>query len=86
VPSESVHFLAARFRGNEYYMNKTIHGTQKLRGRPKTTGAGTQIGMRWQDDVLKQIDDWRRAQEDLPSRTDAIRRLVATALKGGGKR
>ena len=37
------------------------------------------------------IDEWRRKQEDLPSRSEAIRRLVAASLeatskKGGGKK
>ncbi|MBK9073331.1 MAG: hypothetical protein IPL79_20375 [Myxococcales bacterium] len=27
------------------------------------------------------IDEWRRAQPDLPSRSEAIRRLVSEALK-----
>jgi len=30
---------------------------------------------------LKAIDDWRRAESDLPSRSEAIRRLVALGLK-----
>lgn len=31
---------------------------------------------------LKAVDDWRREQADLPTRAEAIRRLVETALKG----
>jgi hypothetical protein len=34
--------------------------------------------------ALKEIDEWRRRQEDLPTRAEAIRRLVAAALKRGG--
>jgi hypothetical protein len=37
----------------------------------------------------KKIDDWRRQQEDLPSRAEAIRRLVDLGLearKPAGKR
>jgi hypothetical protein len=34
--------------------------------------------------ALKEIDDWRRGQDDLPSRTEAVRRLVAMALKRSG--
>jgi len=30
---------------------------------------------------LRRIDDWRRKQPDLPSRAEAIRRLVEQALK-----
>jgi len=60
-------------------MSKSIHGTTKSPGRP-ATGIGTQIGMRWQESELKAIDDWRRGEADLPSRTDAIRRLVEAGL------
>jgi hypothetical protein len=61
-------------------MGKSIHGTVKLRGRPRTTGVGTQIGMRWQGPELKAIDEWRREQTDLPTRPQAIRRLVEAGL------
>jgi hypothetical protein len=57
--------------------------TKKPVGRPRT-GVGAQIGMRWQAPVLAAIDDWRRAQSDLPSRTEAIRRLVELGLKAKG--
>ena len=30
---------------------------------------------------LKRLDDWRRKQADIPSRAEAIRRLVEAALK-----
>jgi len=38
--------------------------------------------MRWHDQHLSAIDDWRRKQPDLPSRAAAIRRLVELGLKG----
>jgi hypothetical protein len=31
------------------------------------------------------IDDWRRKQDDLPSRSEAIRRLVELGLRAKGK-
>ena len=31
--------------------------------------------------ALKDIDDWRRHQDDLPGRPEAIRRLVDLGLK-----
>jgi hypothetical protein len=37
--------------------------------------------MRWHDPVLAAIDEWRRGQPDLPTRPDAIRRLVELGLK-----
>src|SRR5690348_1896598 len=45
------------------FMSKSIKDTTKKRGRPVTTGKGTQVGTRWQDVHLKQIDDWRRKQD-----------------------
>jgi hypothetical protein len=54
--------------------------TKKPIGRPRT-GVGAQIGMRWHELVLAEIDDWRRKQPNLPSRTEAIRRLVEIGLK-----
>lgn len=36
--------------------------------------------MRVSEDFLRQIDDWRRQQPDLPSRAEAIRRLIEAGL------
>jgi len=36
--------------------------------------------MRVTDDWLAYIDEWRRSQPDLPSRSEAIRRLVEIGL------
>ena len=33
------------------------------------------------EEFLQEIDDWRRKEPDLPSRAEAIRRLVAFALQ-----
>ncbi len=38
--------------------------------------------MRASDEWLAKIDDWRRKQPELPSRAEAIRRLVEKALAG----
>jgi len=62
-------------------MPRSILGTKKSRGRPKATGPGVQIGMRWQATMLDALDNWRRNQPDLPARPEAIRRLVERALK-----
>lgn len=37
--------------------------------------------MRVSPEWLDKIDDWRRSQADLPSRAEAIRRLVAMGLR-----
>ncbi|CEJ86852.1 conserved hypothetical protein [Hyphomicrobium sp. GJ21] len=49
-------------------------------GRP-ATGQGQQIGTRWSDDVLRRVDDWRRVQPDIPTRPEALRRLVLRGLE-----
>jgi hypothetical protein len=32
--------------------------------------------------LVREIDEWRRLQPDLPNRSEAIRRLVDAGLKG----
>jgi hypothetical protein len=62
-------------------MSKSIKGTtKKKRGRPATTGKGTQLGMRWQDPMLIAIDSWRE-KHDVATRSEAIRRLVELGLE-----
>jgi hypothetical protein len=61
-------------------MAASISDNKKSRGRPKSTGTGTLVGARWQPATLTAIDEWRRGQPDIPSRTEAIRRLVEIAL------
>jgi len=39
-----------------------------------------QIGVRVDADFIKQIDEWRKKQDDIPSRPEAIRRLVEIGL------
>jgi hypothetical protein len=41
--------------------------------------------VRLQPELAKPLDDWRREQADLPSRAEAIRRLVELGLKVKGK-
>jgi len=42
--------------------------------------------MRASKEFLNRLDNWRREQPDLPSRAEAIRRLVEIALKGEPKK
>jgi hypothetical protein len=53
----------------------------------RTSRAADRFDMRVDPAWMKRIDDWRRKQDDLPSRAEAIRRLVDLGLKvkGGGK-
>jgi hypothetical protein len=39
-----------------------------------------QINVRIQTQLIKRIDDWRRLQDDLPRRPEAIRRLIKLGL------
>jgi hypothetical protein len=48
--------------------------------RPRATATGEPVLVRVQPDLAKFLDDWRRKQEDLPGRPEAIRRLVELGL------
>jgi len=37
--------------------------------------------MRVSESFLRMVDDWRRSQTDVPSRAEAIRRMVELATK-----
>jgi hypothetical protein len=50
--------------------------------RPTDDLKGTTLQMRVSAAYLKSIDEWRRLQPDLPSRSEAIRRLTTAALRG----
>src|ERR1700730_6086406 len=47
---------------------------------PRPLKFPTKVLIGFDDERLKAIDAWRRKQEDIPSRSDAIRRLVDQAL------
>jgi len=65
-------------------MTKSTRDTMKPRKqRPPITGEPVMV--RVQPDMAKQLDDWRRNQDDLPGRPEAIRRLVELGLKAKGK-
>jgi hypothetical protein len=67
-------------------MGKSIRvTTKKRRGRPATTGKGTQIGERWHESEIAAIDAWiERSGEDM-TRGQAIRRLVDIGLRTKAK-
>ena len=43
------------------------------------------LQMRVSKEFIQTVDAWRRKQEDLPGRSEAIRRLVELGLKAKGK-
>ena len=52
---------------------------QKPRGRPPvdTEAINVRLPVAW----IAKLDNWRRAQSDLPGRPEAIRRLIELALE-----
>ncbi|MCH2240048.1 MAG: hypothetical protein MK060_19420 [Blastomonas sp.] len=58
----------------------TISDNKKKMGRP-ATGVGTMIGVRLQPNQLAALDRWIAGQPDKPSRPEAVRRILAGAIK-----
>jgi len=55
--------------------------TEAVNSKKKRPGqSGEMISTRVQPEMLRQIDEWRREQSDLPSRPEALRRLAAMGL------
>jgi metal-responsive CopG/Arc/MetJ family transcriptional regulator len=40
-----------------------------------------QIGIRVNEELLEQIDAWRRKQDSVPTRPEAVRRLIELGLR-----
>ena len=49
----------------------------------RNQGRGTQVQVRLDRERLEQLDDWRRTQADIPTRGEAVRRLMDRAFKDG---
>jgi hypothetical protein len=54
---------------------------KRPRGRPSKRPQDRLFQMRASEQFLRVVDDWRRSQTDLPSRAEAVRRLVELAAK-----
>jgi hypothetical protein len=65
-------------------MNKSIREITKS-PKKRAAATGEPVLVRVQPDMAKQLDDWRRKQDDLPGRPEAMRRLVELGLKAKGK-
>jgi hypothetical protein len=48
--------------------------------KQRASTAGKLVGTRFQTDLLEAIDQWRRGQPDLPTRPEAVRRLVEKGI------
>jgi hypothetical protein len=51
----------------------------------KATGVDPARTIRLSDEFIATVDAWAASQEDEPSRSEAIRQLVALGLKAKGK-
>jgi hypothetical protein len=56
-----------------------MNAATKNPGRP-ATGVGTPVQVRLSEIELAAVDSFRKSEADLPSRPEAIRRLVKAAL------
>jgi hypothetical protein len=57
----------------------TGDNTKTRRKRPEQTGL--LVGTRLQPELLSRLDEWRRDQPDLPTRPEAIRRIIEEAVR-----
>jgi hypothetical protein len=55
--------------------------SHRPRGRPSRRTQDRPFQMRVSESFLRTVDDWRRTQIDVPSRAEAIRRMVQLAAK-----
>jgi hypothetical protein len=66
--------------------HRSVTVRKKKRG-PPAAAKGTLIGLRLEPGALARVDRWAASQQDDPSRSEAIRRLVelglAVALRAG---
>jgi len=74
----------AKKRYDLFMRTSTKKVTPKKRGRP-ATGKDPARTFRLSDQFIKSVDAWASAQDDQPSRSEAIRRLVELGLKAKGK-
>lgn len=64
---------------------KSIDNVKKSKiGRPPVNTEA--VTVRLHVDAIEAIDNWRRSEPDLPSRPEAIRRLVEIGLDSAPKR
>jgi len=61
-------------------IRKKIGGKRPGAGRP-ATGAAPSRTFRLSDEFMATLDAWAARQDDTPSRSEAIRRLVELGLK-----
>lgn len=61
-------------------MTKSTRVITKTVPRKRAPETGTLIGVRLQPESLSRLDAWAAAQDDRPSRPEAVRRLIERGL------
>lgn len=74
------HRLATKPVATWYRVN-VKSSSSTLPPKQRSTSAGTLVGTRFQPALLAAVDEWRKEQPDLPTRPEAVRRLVELGLK-----
>lgn len=64
-------------------MSTVVSAKNKRTGRPRVDSEA--VNVRMERPLLSALDAWRREQPDLPTRPEAVRRLVEKALGGDRK-
>jgi hypothetical protein len=60
-------------------MSTLISAKKPTKGRPSVDSEA--VNVRMERPQISQLDDWRRRQPDLPTRPEAIRRLIELGLE-----
>jgi hypothetical protein len=63
-------------------MRYTLYGIEIM---AKPIQLPNKLLIAFDDERLEAIDEWRRREPDLPSRSEAIRRLIDQALNAAGR-
>lgn len=62
----------------------SINETKKSRGRPKVDTEA--VNLRLPRDLIVKLDDFRRGEADLPTRPEAVRRILMIWFRDEGGR
>ena len=71
--------------GTRYSVAKSVNGTRKKRGPGRPRTGAESIHLRLVPEIMKPLDGWRRNLAGRPSRPEAIRRLLVSALAAVAK-
>ena len=81
-PGVKLELPSGSILGYPIFMRKSIRDIpKKRRGRPSTGGRRDGVLVRFEADQFEALDAWIAKEADLPSRPEAIRRLVELGLK-----